>query len=792
MRRALLGICWVSHLGLAAVAPAVAHEPSAHPTVDFRRDIRPLLSDKCFFCHGPDERQRQAGLRLDTRDGLFGERKSGRPVAAGSATSSLLWQRITHADPDQRMPPADSGKSLTREQVELVRRWIDEGAEWREHWAYVPPRRPPVPAVRDTTWPANEIDQFILARLERESLRPSPDADTHVLERRLHFDLIGLPPNVVGVGKGSSDTQSIARAQLVDSLLASPHFGERMAMYWLDLVRFADTVGYHGDQEHHISPYRDYVIAAFNDNVPFDRFTVEQLAGDLLPDSTIEQKVASGYNRLIQTSHEGGVQQKEYLAKYSADRVRNLASVWLGATMGCAECHDHKYDPFTQRDFYGLAAFFADVDDLRTFKGGDTNPTKREPELEVATRLAPDENRRTMITVAIEPRPIRVLARGDWLDESGEIVEPAVPAIFRKSSVHTPRDASGIPTSGVASESESAFALRKQALSRSERPEGEATNYRSGRLNRLDLARWLAARDNPLVARVFVNRLWKMYFGKGLAANLDDLGAQGEPPVHPELLDWLAVEFIDSGWDLKHMVRLMVASRTYRQASLETPTLRDRDPTNRLLARQSRPRLDAEMIRDAALATSGLLVRKIGGRSVRPYQPDGYYQHLNFPKRSYVVDVADAQFRRGLYTHWQRSFLHPMLKAFDAPSREECTAERSISNTPQAALVLLNDPTFVEAARAFALRILREGGATTDDRLRWAWRHALGREPRDREESTLRRLMERELAESRVVPNGAAEIAKTVASVDPDAAELAAWTSVARTIFNLNESITRN
>ncbi len=782
MRRAVLGICWVSQFGLAAVATAVAREPSANAAVDFRRDIRPLLSDKCFFCHGPDERQRQAGLRLDTRDGLFAERKGGRPVAAGSATSSLLWRRITHADADQRMPPADSGKSLTREQVELVRRWIDEGAEWREHWAYVPPRRPPVPTVRDTTWPANEIDQFILARLEHESLRPSPDADPHVLERRLYFDLIGLPPNVVGVGKGSSDTQSVAHAPLVDSLLASPHFGERMAMYWLDLVRFADTVGFHGDQEHSISPYRDYVIAAFNDNMPFDRFTAEQLAGDLLPDSTIEQKIASGYNRLIQTSHEGGVQQKEYLAKYSADRVRNLASVWLGATMGCAECHDHKYDPFTQRDFYGLAAFFADVDDLRTFKGGDTNPTKREPELEVVTRLAPDEHRRTMITVAIDPRPIRVLARGDWMDESGEIVEPAVPAIFRSRAEASFAPLVAPPSDGIAA----------RPIDRADQPPEGGTNSRSGRLNRLDLARWLTARENPLVARVFVNRLWRMYFGKGLAANLDDLGAQGEPPTHLELLDWLAVEFIDSGWDLKHMVRLIVTSRTYRQSSIETPTLRELDPTNRLLARQSRPRLDAELIRDAALATSGLLVRKIGGRSVRPYQPDGYYQHLNFPKRSYVVDVGEAQFRRGLYTHWQRSFLHPMLKAFDAPSREECTAERPISNTPQAALVLLNDPTFVEAARAFALRILREGGATTDDRLRWAWRHALGREPRDREQSTLRRLMERELAENRVAPNGAAELAKTVASVDPDAAELAAWTSVARTILNLNESITRN
>jgi hypothetical protein len=760
----LLATCWVSLFGLAAAAA----DPPMPPTVDFRRDIRPLLSDKCFFCHGPDERERQAGLRLDTRDGMFGGRKGGRPVVAGRAESSLVWNRITHSDPDQRMPPAESEKSLTRDQLELIRRWIDAGAEWHEHWSYVPPRRPPVPAVSDTAWPVNEIDHFILARLDREGLQPSPNAEPHTLARRLSFDLVGLPPcaEAAATESGEASQRSRDYVQLADSLLASPHFGERMAMYWLDLVRYADTVGYHGDQEHHISPYRDYVIAAFNDNTPFDRFTAEQLAGDLLPDSTIEQKIASGYNRLIQTSHEGGVQQKEYLAKYSADRVRNFGSVWLGATLGCAECHDHKYDPFTQRDFYSLAAFFADVDDLRTFKGGDTNPTKREPELEVITRLAPDEKRRTMITVAIAPRPIRVLARGDWMDENGEIVAPAVPAMFRPDSSQTARDLFVVPPSGGAGVP----------------PEGGTTNDQTDRPTRLDLARWLASRDNPLVARVFVNRLWKLFFGKGLAANLDDLGAQGEPPVHAELLDWLAVEFIESGWDVKHMVRLMVTSRTYRQSSFETPGLRQRDPTNRLVARQSRSRLDAEMIRDNTLATSGLLTYAIGGRSTRPYQPEGYYQHLNFPKRTYVADAGAAQYRRGLYTHWQRAYLHPMLKAFDTPSREECTAERPISNTPQAALVLLNDPTFVEAARAFALRILREGGDTADDRLGWAWRQALGRDATDRERASLRRLLDQETTQG---------TSQTAAS-NGEPPELPAWTTVARAIFNLNEVITRN
>lgn len=779
---------------LAAHAAAQTSPPA--PRVDFSRDIRPILSDKCFACHGPDPEFREAELRLDIRSGVFQHPGKRKIVVPGKPTESLLWRRITHTDPDQVMPPPDSGKMLNAQQRELLRRWIEQGADWREHWAFTAPVRPEVPTPRGDIRPANTIDGFLLARLEREGLRPAALADPHTLVRRYSLDLIGLPPSPAEVEAFVAEHQQDpdrACSNLVERLLQSPHFGERLAMYWLDLVRFADTVGYHGDQEHHISPYRDYVIQAFNDNLPFDRFTAEQLAGDLLPASDDEQKTASGYNRLLQTSHEGGVQQKEYLAKYSADRVRNFGSVWLGMTLACAECHDHKFDPVTQRDFYRLAAIFADIDDLRSFKGVDGNPTKREPEMDVLSgrerrqllslesdlhelearqggagdpRVAAlkqqiealgKQKRRTMITVSVEPRPIRVLSRGDWMDDSGEVVQPGVPSLFRQ--------------------------IEKQ-----------------GRVTRLDLAQWLTAKDHPLTARVFVNRLWKIYFGKGLAASLEDLGAQGQPPVHPELLDWLASEFA-SGWDVKHMVRLMVLSRAYRQSSLDTPALRERDPDNRLLARQSRPRLPSELIRDQALAVSGLLVRAIGGRSARPYQPDGYYQQLNFPKRTYVADTGPQQYRRGVYTHWQRSYLHPMLKAFDAPCREECTAERPVSNTPQAALVLLNDPSFLEAARVFAVRIMQEAprsqteGAATDERLRWAWRAALSRDPADRELALLRGLFEQELGDFRGDPSSAEQSLKTGLSPVPaevDRAELAAWTSVARAIFNLSEFITRN
>ena len=794
----LFSLC-IFHFSLVTSQPPEIQAADAiSPRVDFQRDVRPILSDKCFFCHGPDEKHREAKLRLDSRDGLFRQKATQtgglkQLVAPGKPEASAVWKRIASEVADEQMPPADSGKTLSEKERALIRQWIEQGAEWHDHWAYVALTRPMVPqaedqSARDDVGPGSAIDKFVRVRLAKEQLKPSPPADPRTLARRYSFDLTGLPPSSTEVEafaeQFAQDADAACRA-LVENLLASPHYAERMAMPWLDLVRYADTVGYHGDQEHHISPYRDYVIQAFHENMPLDRFTREQLAGDLLPDATVEQKIASGYNRLLQTSHEGGVQQKEYLAKYSADRVRNFGSVWLGATLGCCECHDHKFDPLPQRDFYRLAAFFADIDDLRSFKAGDTTPTKREPELDVTTKLVPGETRRTMITVAIAPRPIRVLSRGDWMDDSGEIVEPGVPLVFKQLSLAGP-------------------ATEERAIER--------------RPTRLDLANWVTSRDNPLAARVFVNRLWKLFHGHGLSRSLEDFGAQGEAPDHPELLDWLAIEFIDSGWDVKHMVRLMVLSRTYRQSSVGqafqpdpssqngTATVNkrilglgspshDRDPDNRLLARQSRWRLDAEMIRDNALSVSGLLVRQVGGRSTRPYQPAGYYRFLNFPKREYKADIGDAQYRRGLYTHWQRAYLHPMLKAFDAPSREEGSCERPQSNTPLAALVLLNDPTFVEAARVFAARILREGGSTADERHRWAWLTALSRPPTDRELVATQRLLETERLSFAADPTAVAQLLKTgLAPIPPDLdqTELAAWTSVTRALFNLNEFVTRN
>ena len=784
---------------LSLSAAALADDP-AGDRVDFNRQIRPILSENCFPCHGPDANHREADLRLDIAVDASGDRPGSTAIVPGNPDASEVVRRLL-ADETERMPPVESGKELTADQIELLRRWIAEGAEYQVHWAFIPPVRPDVPKAADEqareAWAANDIDRFLWQEWERAGVGPSPNADPATLARRLHFDLTGLPPTTDALDTFLADKEPGAWERLVDELLSSPHYGERMATYWLDLVRFANTVGYHGDQEHAIAPYRDWVIRAFNNNMPFDQFTTEQLAGDLLPEPTTSQLIATGYNRLLQTSHEGGVQQKEYLAKYSADRVRNFSAVWMGATLGCAECHDHKYDPYSQRDFYTLAAFFADVDDLRSFKGGDTTPTKREPEMVVLSplvqaeidrlrgdatdveariaagtaaddaetlrarlaslqeRIATLEQRqqRTMITERIEPRPIRVLDRGDWMDDTGEIVQPAVPHFL---------------------------------------PQVDAA---ADRATRLELAQWLMSPDHPQTSRVFVNRLWYLFFGAGLSRSLEDNGAQGEPPTHPELLDWLAVEFRESGWDVQHMVRLIVTSRAYRQSSLVPPTLRELDPENRLFARQGRHRLPAEMIRDSALAVSGLLVDDLAGGTSHPYQPAGYYAALNFPKREYAADADERQYRRGVYVHWQRQYLHPMLRAFDAPTREECTAQRPVSNTPLSALVMLNDPTMIEAARAFAARALLDGGDSDEDRLIWTWTTALGRPAQTDELAALQRLLSASRAEYAAQPAAADALLDVGLRPVPEGlapAELAAWTNISRAVFNVSEFITRN
>jgi hypothetical protein len=765
--------------------------------IDFNRDIRPILSNKCFACHGPDEHDRKADLRLDTHAGAVEDRKGSIAIVPGNPDKSDMVERMLTTDADDIMPPPESHKKLEKAEIALLTRWIKEGAEYAEPWTYTTPTKHPIPSPKDKRWAANWIDSFVLARLEAESLKPSPPTDPRTLIRRVTFDLTGLPPKPTDVEAFAADPSPAAYEKLVDRLLASPHYGERMAAYWLDLVRFADTVGYHGDQDHRVGPYRDYVIEAFNQNMPFDQFTREQLAGDLLENATLSQKVATCYNRLLQTSHEGGVQTKEYLAIYAADRVRNVSNVWMGATVGCAQCHDHKYDPYTAKDFYAMAAFFADVDEAQHFKvGTNALPTRRPPEIAVGTKdqlakaaaldaevkklegvakKAPKDQKRkadqalkakrgerdkakkslrmVMVTQSTKPRTMRILPRGNWLDDSGDIVEPAIPEFM----------------GGLKAD---------------------------GRATRLDFANWLVAEGDSglLTARVQVNRFWYLLFGTGIAKVLDDFGGQGVPPVQPQLLDNLAVEFVDADWDIKHMMKLLVSSTAYKQSSISTPAMRDKDPYNQLVARQGRYRMPAEMVRDNALSISGLLVDQQGGDSVKPYQPAGYYRHLNFPVRKYSQHSDDRQWRRGVYVHWQRQFLHPMLKAFDAPSREECTAERPRSNTPTAALVLLNDPTFVEAAKMFAARLIKEE-KTTDRRLALAAALAWSRPPTSAESATLKALFDAELAVYKKDGKAAAALAGAGLKKlpgDVDVAETAAWTAVARAILCTNEAITRN
>jgi hypothetical protein len=1053
---------------LAFIASPLASGDEARPAPRFNPDVRPILSNYCFRCHGPDRNQRQAELRLDVRETAVAK----RAIVPGKPEESELVRRIFASDPDERMPPASLKKTLTPRERETLREWIASGAEYQPHWAYVALVRPAVPVLSPPgppegaavlsppgPRPRTPVDAFILEALAARGLQPSPEADPRTLLRRLSLDLTGLPPSpdemeafLAARGAGGDDGDA-AYAREVERLLASPHYGERMAVPWLDVVRFADTVGYHGDQNQNIFPYRDYVITAFNDNRPFDRFTLEQLAGDLLPEPerTTAALVATGYNRLNMMTREGGAQPGEYLAKHAADRVRTLGAAWLGSTLGCAECHDHKFDPFTTRSFYQFAAFFADVKqwgvyqdygytpnpDLRGWTNDHPFPPEmvvespylkrriarleerlrdlcgsaaaaleadpaRRPELEawraasldfqarhpdgwevpvpaaaandakrkraaftleadgslvlggkpdepavlrlplaggrlaairvellpdaahagsvvrgggrnaavtLAATLQPREGREkklvfhhaeadrkeeryangyaiigvkdvwmtsiagrgapqtavwildqplataagdvlamtlggavgrariavspfaagdplaagggaaltaalrqtaaersgeegaraaetlifstgwdvralaqarevmqdirecrggrspTLVTEALEPRPTRVLRRGNWQDEGGEPVAPETPAFL---------------------------------------PGPRAGDGR--RLTRLDLARWLVSRENPLTARAVMNRLWKQFFGTGLSAVVDDLGAQGEPPSHPELLDWLAVEFIESGWDVKHMVRLLVGSATYRQDSRGRPELAEVDPANRLLAAQSPRRLEAEFVRDNALAIAGLLDREIGGPSAFPYQPAGYYVNLQFPDRDYQPQNDERQYRRGVYTHWQRTFLHPMLANFDAPAREECTAGRTVSNTPQQALTLLNDPTFVEAARVFAARLLAAGPEDDGARLDRAFRRALSRPVKAAERESLLSFLGQERAHFRIhgeEPPLLAQVGIAPASFAAEAAgpagkpapvepsELAAWTSVARVILNLHETITR-
>jgi len=837
VRIALASLCLTAPLASAA-------EP-----VEFNRDIRPILSDNCFYCHGNDASHRKAKLRLDIRE----EALKKKAFAPDNAEESELIKRLASLDPEEMMPPPDSHKKLTAEQKELLKRWIAQGAKYQNHWSYETPVKAP------TSTPEKAIDELVDRRLASKHLQPAAEADRRTLARRLQADLLGLPPTPEEVDTFVKDTSPDAYAKLVDRLIDSPHYGERMAIGWLDVVRFADTIGYHSDTPRNVWPYRDYVIRSFNQNKPFDRFTLEQLAGDLLPDSDREAKVGSAFNRLLLTTEEGGAQAKDYQQRMLNDRVRAVGAAWLGQTTGCAQCHDHKFDPFSQRDFYSLGAFFADIhepDIGRREEGlllttpeqekrlaelaGEVAKTKKA--LDVAALTLADDITAWEKELSEETQPVsaakKTKAKAKRKDPDAKLAAQATPILKKLAakrnaaekviirdyylSVHPEILKSERVAVATAQKTHDAYRAEipkclvttKAAVVRTVRvlPRGNWMDESGvevkaalphylpqpkleGRTpDRLDLAKWLISRENPLTARVIMNRLWMQFFGTALSKNPGDLGAQGELPPNQALLDWLAVEFMDSQWDMKHMVRLIVNSDAYRRSSVASPAQTAADPYNRELGRQSPYRLDAELVRDNALAIAGLLTPQIGGPSVKPYQPERYWENLNFPTREYMADKGDSQYRRGLYVWWQRSFLHPSMLAFDAPSREESCTDRTRSNIPQQALVMLNDPTYVEASRAFAVRALAEKG-DDDQRITWAWRRALQRNPDAKELGTLRKVLTERRAAYKADPAAAKELLKVGLTPPPaqaDPTELAAWTHVTRVVLNLHETLTRD
>lgn len=1049
-------------VALAAATRMAAREqlyPAAAP-ISFSRDIRPILANNCFACHGPDEKQRETKFHFDTREGAFAE---DGIIVPGDAAKSMLVQRITNPDPEERMPPPDSGHALTERQIALLRRWIDEGAKWDTHWAYAPPKRPGAPDVSRTAWVRNPIDRFILARLEAEGLTPSPEADKTSLLRRVTYDLTGLPPTPAEVDAFLADRSLDAYLKRVDALLHSPRYGERMAVPWLDAARYADTHGYHIDSLRGMWPWRDWVINAFNRNLPFDQFTIEQVAGDLLPDATRDQKIASGFNRNHMINFEGGAIADEYQVEYVIDRVEATSSAFMGLTMGCARCHSHKFDPISHKEFYQFYAFFNNLpergldgrtgnaapvlplpssaqqrrlDELdaaigtrdRALAEAIVAPLQSEWEKAVSEKVVPRETAaldahyeldgsfsdlsgryqhgrtivgdptfgagkigravsfdgdtevsfgnvgafdrsdtfslavwlraqgnlpiavfqkldarqprrgyewmlddvalvgiqrwaaRLTITLesdapasAIQIRTRERLRLGDWyhvaltydgsgkasglrlyvdgkLFETDAVRDTLAGSIATDAPLRLGSKALGKPflgqiddlrlyrrtltpeqieqlaihyaprvvISGVtgkrtgieATDVREYFltyaapealrtlhgelkALRTERLdlertiptamvmSEMKKPRDtfvlERGDYRSQKEkvepgvpamlpalpkdvppNRLALAKWLVDPAHPLTSRVAVNRFWQMYFGHGIVKTQEDFGVQGEPPVHPELLDWLATELIRTGWDIRALQRLIVTSATYRQSSKVTPALLEKDPENRLLARAPRMRLPAEMIRDTALAASGLLNGDIGGPSVFPYQPKGLWEEMafgeGFSAQSYEQSHGKDLYRRGMYTFWKRTVPPASLATFDAPDREKCTARRTLTNTPLQALLLLNDPTYVEAARALAQRALVEGGQDERGRITLAFRLATARRPTGQEIGVLQALLRRQLASFRRDRPAALKLLHVGESpfhTRLDAAELAAWTTVASAILNLDETITK-
>jgi len=779
--------------GLASLSDAA--------TPSFTADIKPLLSERCIRCHGPDANERQVGgedgLRFDTAEGATADLGGYAAIVPGDPAASELLSRLTTDDPDLQMPPPGAGQSFSEAEVETVRQWIAAGADYEPHWSYIPPERPTVPHVAASSWARTPIDRFVLARLEAEGLSPQPQADRATLARRLSLDLTGLPLAPEAIDAFVNDAASDALEQLVDRLLAHPGYGEHMARQWLDLARYADSAGYADDPPRTIWAYRDWVIRAFDANMPFDEFTIKQLAGDLLPDATLDDQIATAFHRNTLTNSEGGTIDEEFRSVAIVDRVNTTLSTWMGTTIACAQCHTHKYDPITQEEFFQVYAVFNNTADADRRNEAPVVTVPWEP---IDQRRAPLEAQIVEIQAKIpqlakdaatqppEFRPARTLLE-DLRKQLKGIPQPTVPVLEELTGDNRrvtklqyrgnwqdlgPEVNEGVPA---------VFAT--------------AATSNAEQIDRLVLAEWLVDRANPLTARVVVNRLWERFFGIGLVATSEEFGSQGELPSHPELLDWLAVELMERNWDIKAIIRLIVTSSVYRQQSQAPAELIADDPENRLLARGPRVRLTAEEIRDQALSASGLLSSKKGGPSVNPPQPSLGLSAAFGGGIDWQPSTGEDRYRRGLYTTWRRSNPYPSMATFDAPNREVCTVRRPSTNTPLQALVTLNDPVFVEAAQALARRMVQEvpgiAGQPGWGEARRGFRLVLGRQPTDAEVSRLVALYHEALAGFEQAPDDAVAMATNPLGPLPDqladqAASLAAWTVVANVILNLDEA----
>ncbi len=810
--------------------------------VTYNADIRPILANNCFKCHGPDPAARKAELRLDEFEPATAELPSGkRAIVPGDWDASELARKLTAADPSDRMPPPETGKTLSSVEIETLREWINSGAEYQVHWAYVAPVRPELPTVQDASWPREELDRFVLARLESEGLAPSSETDPYTLIRRVSLDLIGLPPTPEETDAFVADPSPFAYAKLVNRLLASPHFGEHWARMWLDLARYADTRGYEKDDRRTIWRFRDWVVDAFNRDLPFDEFTIQQIAGDLLVDPTEDQLIATAFHRNTMNNDEGGTNDEEFRVAAVVDRVNTTMEVWMGATMACAQCHTHKYDPFTQTEYYQLFDFFNQTAD-------DDNPSER-PTLRTpnATQLAEESRLSSELDMAQrrfdDAAALHLDDQWAWERDqaNAETLEPhfgdAAPALaalrfpaFERNDEENAavraayyftvpellslnhevselrraheRVQRGIPNTpilqAVEAPRETRLLTRGSFLSPAEAVQAgvpsvlhaldDAPNSDAPiSPDRLDLAHWLVDRANPLTARVMANRAWERLFGIGIVETSEDFGTQGTLPRHPELLDWLAIEFMEGGWSFKDLCRTIVMSATYRQRGYASEALLERDPYNRLLARGPRLRLDAEVVRDQALAASGLLSDAMYGPPVMPYQPDGVWQVV-YSSDKWETSPGEDRHRRGIYTFWRRTSPYPSMIAFDAPSREVCTVRRTRTNTPLQALVTLNDPVYVEAAQSLARRMASLPEASIAERVTFGFRCALVRPPSEAENRRLTALFVSELEHYRA---RLAEAKTFAASLDgDDAASLAAWTAVANVLLNLDEAVT--